>query len=334
MKNRSFNNNFDFVRLVAAFIVLISHQFQVFGFSQSLPFIDEQLGRLGVIIFFSVSGFLIAQSWENDQSCIRFIIKRILRIWPALTFMIFATAFLMGPLLTDYTLKKYFTDIDFLKYFLNLVLNIHNTLPGVFYRNAYPKFINASLWTIPPEFKCYILVAILGVLGILKKRSAIICIFIISLILHIWFPMSLDIFSREQWLFFQFAYGFSLFHTKDIFFSRKFYFLFFMALLLILLYLKFGYIGIMPDLALPLIFILIGNQKTFILSSIGKKIGDLSYGIYIYGFPIQQAMYYIYGHYFPFFWCWLLSSIIIVFVSFLSYRYIEKPILKFKPSKN
>src|SRR6185312_17241222 len=77
-------NNFDFLRLVAAYFVLFGHQFVLTGSAQPGIGNFQSLGGLGVIILFSISGYLIAQSWERDPSNWRFLVKRVLRIWPAL----------------------------------------------------------------------------------------------------------------------------------------------------------------------------------------------------------------------------------------------------------
>src|ERR1700737_633890 len=78
-------NNFDFLRIFAASLVLISHQHALTGHSEPNVYPGISLGGFGVLLFFSISGFLVSQSWRQDPNAWRFLVKRFLRIWPGLT---------------------------------------------------------------------------------------------------------------------------------------------------------------------------------------------------------------------------------------------------------
>ena len=73
-------NNFDSLRLTAALFVLVSHQHALTGLPEPSILNVHSLGGLGVLIFFSISGFLVAQSWQADPNLWRFSAKRLLRI--------------------------------------------------------------------------------------------------------------------------------------------------------------------------------------------------------------------------------------------------------------
>ena len=89
------NNNFDFIRFVAASLVIFSHAYRLAtGRGDIEPlvlFSGSQIwfGHLAVIIFFVISGFLIAQSYERSSNVIVYFWARALRIIPALVASIF-----------------------------------------------------------------------------------------------------------------------------------------------------------------------------------------------------------------------------------------------------
>jgi peptidoglycan/LPS O-acetylase OafA/YrhL len=170
------NNNFDMLRIIAALLVILAHSYPVTK-SVGMPLYDMTKGDLsiatiGVIIFFVISGYLITKSWAGNQSPLRFLWKRFLRIIPGLFVALLFTMLIIGPLVTSMPLIQYLTSIDTWKYLLNTVLYIRiDTLPTVFIDNPYrPISVNGSLWTIPIEFALYIMIMVLGILGILFKK--------------------------------------------------------------------------------------------------------------------------------------------------------------------
>jgi peptidoglycan/LPS O-acetylase OafA/YrhL len=80
------------------------------------------------------------------------------------------SALILGPLLTTVPLGHYFTSHEFGLYMLNVTGHIHYLLPGVFKTNPYNGIVNAQLWTVPYELMSYIALAVLTVVGI-KRRS-------------------------------------------------------------------------------------------------------------------------------------------------------------------
>jgi hypothetical protein len=81
---------------------------------------------------------------------------RVFRIAPALIVEVTLSALVLGPWLTEKSLSEYFSDPLFLNYFLNIVGSVHFYLPGVFVQNPVPGVVNQNLWTLKPEFFCYI----------------------------------------------------------------------------------------------------------------------------------------------------------------------------------
>ncbi len=92
-------NNFDAVRLFAAFLVLGSHHLFLSGMTQPKP-TGNTLGEVAVMIFFVISGYLISQSWYRDPHIVRFIMRRILRLWPALAAATVLIALVCLPITT------------------------------------------------------------------------------------------------------------------------------------------------------------------------------------------------------------------------------------------
>ena len=182
---RDRRNNFDVLRLLAASLVLFSHSYALTASAE--PFADLSgwtLGEVGVVMFFAMSGFLIAKSWSDQPHLIPFAVKRALRLLPALAVAVSVTVFVVGPLFTTLPLSTYFTDPTTWVYWVrsSLLITIRGTLPGVFETNPFPDAVNGSLWTLPVEACCYAMAAAFGMLGLLR-RSRLLAAFGFLLIL-------------------------------------------------------------------------------------------------------------------------------------------------------
>lgn len=177
-------NNFDFIRIVAASMVLISHHFALTAQQEPSFFGIFSLGGLAVAIFFVISGYLVMTSWKRDPNLLRFALRRFLRIWPALICVVVFTAYVLGPIVTELPVKEYLRHGATSDYLRTLYMQIYYVLPGVFEHNPYARGVNGSLWTIPYEVRCYIVLGIAGIIGLLKYRS----IFLATVAIYlIWF---------------------------------------------------------------------------------------------------------------------------------------------------
>lgn len=169
------DNNFNFLRMTAASAVLISHAYPIaLGTGATEPLsstLQISLGTLAVLTFFAISGFFISQSFERRHGLIDFWMARILRIYPALLVVLLLTVFAVGPIFTTLNLSTYSSDNASLMYlFRNLALKwLQYDLPGVFGDNPYPAAINGSLWTLFYEVACYGMVAVIGALGLTAR---------------------------------------------------------------------------------------------------------------------------------------------------------------------
>jgi peptidoglycan/LPS O-acetylase OafA/YrhL len=165
---RRSENNFDLLRLFAALLVLFAHSFDLTDGLE--PLIHASWGDVGVIIFFSISGFLVCRSWDYNPRLGAFAAKRALRLLPGLIVALCVTALILGPLVSTETAGAYFGDPTTKSYILNnALLQTDFGLPGVFAHNVYPGAVNGSLWTLPVEAKAYVIVALFGVIGVLTR---------------------------------------------------------------------------------------------------------------------------------------------------------------------
>ena len=172
--SRERRNNFDVLRLAAAAMVLVSHSFVVVGAHE--PHIGHwPLGTLGVEIFFAISGFLVAKSWFGQPRLRAFAVKRGLRILPALTVTVVACALLLGPAVTEQPIHQYLGNAATYTYAVDNVAatatgggvsDVSHHLPGVFSHHV-DTSVNRSLWTLPIEVQAYMAIALLGFAGLL-----------------------------------------------------------------------------------------------------------------------------------------------------------------------
>lgn len=333
-KTDSYNNNFDFIRFFAAFSVLVWHCFALFG--TKMPVILGTFFIDGVLVFFIISGFLITKSWMGKPDPLDFLKKRILRIFPAFICVILLSVFILGPLLTTLSLSDYFSNHLTWVYLRNiLMVKITYILPGVFASNPYPHAVNGSLWTLPLEFFMYIVILIIGVLMLFKRKFLYPAIFIIGYFLITFYYVG----SHANDAFF-YVSGYHLARLGLAFLiASSFYVyreniplkfpIFLTAMAFYIMGLLSGYTVFMNLLTLPYIIIYIAYAPIPHLSKFGKY-GDFSYGFYIYAFPIQQTITFLFKSYLNFYSYLLITFILTLIAAVISYHLIEKPALKLK----
>lgn len=163
--------SFDLLRLGAAVAVLLSHSYAVVGRAE--PGLGHQsLGNIAVLVFFGISGYLITQSWLAEPRVVLYFVKRALRILPALLAILVLSALVIGPLMTNQSLGEYLSSTATWRYIAdNAVMHTTYGLPGVFTDQPLPGIVNGSLWTLKHEVLCYVLIAGLGVVGLLRRRG-------------------------------------------------------------------------------------------------------------------------------------------------------------------
>jgi peptidoglycan/LPS O-acetylase OafA/YrhL len=328
-------NNFDAVRLVAALAVLFSHAFVIAEDSEAhepLVWLSGNqcgLGLTAVFVFFAVSGFLVTQSYEQTRSPWRYLLKRVLRIFPAYLVCLVLTAFVFGPLVTTLPLSDYLHRPEPYNYvYYNSIFDIRvHELPGVmFVDNPVGLEVNGSLWSLGCEFDMYLMVLLLGVLRLIRWP---VCLALLALgMACIAFPDALGFLGGWGWTLSFFAIGMLLYKLRDRrIFNGKLALLALAGLALsiplrqfILLFPLFGcylalYLALHPKL--PLIR--------------ATRFGDLSYGLYIFGWPSEQIVIWLMRGHAEWWQVFILASLLAGSLAFLSWHLIEKRALRLKP---
>lgn len=336
------NNNFNLIRIAAAYAVLITHSFAiVMGTGDAEPLRDllgVTLGSIAVDIFFITSGFLVTASLLARQSTIEFIWARILRIYPALFVMLFLTVFGMGLFFTTVPWEVYLSSVETYKYFIKclfLFAGIEYWLPGVFEGNPYARAVNGSLWTMPNEVKMYaILVIIWMTLRIVPMyRSAIFKLSIIIgaivsgvilLMAHFKVFSELSQFPR---LFFMFFTGASFFLLKDKIVMSRWYFYALLSMLLLSTFSQQIFLIVYIMTLAYLLFFLAYIPRGFIRRY--NQLGDYSYGVYIYAFPVQQSLVALFPE-ISVMQMVIFSSLITMTLAVMSWHFLEKYFLGLK----
>ena len=283
-------NNFDALRLLAALAVLYSHQYPVTGTTPPEWMNVPMIGGAAVMAFFVISGYLVTLSWWAQPHLLAFTAKRVLRIWPALIVVVLLALLVLGPSFTSLPLTDYLHSSATWDYLRNVFLQIRFNLPGVFADHPIAHTVNGSLWTIPIEVACYVVLAIAGLFGLLKSRKvwAALCAAYL-----VWFlsSMTMDLTGsmHHVWEFpAYFAFGslIAAFHTQ--FLQHRWACTAVATIVAVAAYaLGFKYSALL--LFLPSLLIAIGTLSTPVLSRAGR-FGDVSYGVYLYAFPIQQSV--------------------------------------------
>jgi peptidoglycan/LPS O-acetylase OafA/YrhL len=295
------DNNFNLIRISAAYLVLVTHSFALaIGSGDAEPFrniLGMTIGTIAVDTFFITSGFLVTASIISRQSTIEFLWARFLRIYPGMLIMLILTVFIMGPIFSNLSIIQYLYNTQTYKYFARcalLVFGVSYELPGVFTNNPYKIAVNGSLWTLPVEIRMY---AILAIMWLSLKlfpniRMAIykVLITIIAFSSFIYVVMSqfqLCPKTDNSRLLFMFFCGASFYIYKDKIILSKYIFIPLFSITVISLFSDYFFLAYIVSLAYIIIFI------AYIPAGIIRKynkLGDYSYGMYIYAFPIQQMI--------------------------------------------
>lgn len=348
------DNAFDLLRFVFAVMVIYCHCYATLKGPNREDLLgiwtgsQIDCGSLAVDCFFIISGFLIAQSMLNSKSYKAYLIKRILRVIPAFLVSLFLISFVLGPIVTNMNLSRYFQDDGctgpFSFIFKNVTFNIFGyswTVHDVFSHNPFPSSANGSMWTLKHEFACYLVILLLSCFRCFKHRSLTLFVWACSaalLVLNYKYNFCLTPFTGDKgWIFSGYEYPsfvrlcfFFLAGTNIYIFKDKIRFDYrwiLLAIVIILLSEKLNLLRYSMMICLPYIIIAVGTK--FKLSFL-RKYGDFSYGMYIYAFPVQQFVVYLLKSRLNILTHFLLSSIITLGVSFLSWKFIENPALQLK----
>lgn len=345
-------NNFDFLRFLGAAFVIYGHSYPVSNRGELDHLQLWSLGlfptaHMGVALFFVISGYLIAQSLQNSTSAVNFLWKRALRIFPGLLVAALITIFVLGALATSLPWAEYFQNINTYKYLLIVKLYppYPNTLPGVFDQTP-DTAVNNSLWTLAYEFTCYFALLLASLLFPKNKRTWILTVFVILWAsFFFWFhylhtsSASLPLLNLKIYNLLEFGIYF-LGGSVGYYYKEYIPFRGYLALGALMLWLgsyvlasRFSFVPLsaiiwVRYLAIPYLVLYLSFLKGP-LNGFGRY-GDFSYGLYIYAYPIQRIIVSVVGETAPVSQIIVLSFICILPFAWFSWKFVEKPFLRFK----
>lgn len=330
-------NSFNLLRLAAAAAVIVSHAWTLrVGLGSAelgkgvSPF---TVGDHAVNVFFVLSGFLIAESLARSTSVLRYAMARALRILPALIVASIASALVIGPILTTESLADYFTEPRTWLYPLltSFGLNSNQGLPGFLAATQFPTRVNDPIWTLKYEAAAYVGLVVLAKLGAFSRP--------IQLVLAIIASAATLSFAATQgdgtpWPTISHLARFSLAFLLGVaawrWASRLRLRWDLAACGLLITSLP----GALPAAEPLWIFALgyaalVAGSFRFGRATEWAQRTDISYGLYIYGWPIQQVL-------FTWLPSWpipalaILSVLVTAVFAIASWRWIEEPALRLK----
>lgn len=292
---------FDYLRILLACSVVAFHSLSVsYGFAYSVPFLQMPVIHAACILvlpmFFSLSGFLVSGSLDRTRTLFGFLGLRFIRIYPALTVEVLLSAFILGPIFTVLPLADYFSHHTFYRYLVNVTGHISFDLPGVFETNPFPRTVNGQLWTVPYELYCYFALTALAFVRLARRPGTLltatvalqICIAVRRAISDpdaFWYGRFPNHVAGSE-LVVAFLAGVLVYRFKDrLPFSRA-HMLGSLALAFVLFSLPAGeYLGVFVAAYATVCLGVTNVKKVHLLRG-----ADYSYGVYLYGWPIQQAL--------------------------------------------
>jgi peptidoglycan/LPS O-acetylase OafA/YrhL len=279
-------------------------------------------------MFFGMGGFLVTASLQRN-TIPAFLALRGARIYPALFCDIIIAAFLLGPLLTTLPIGEYFTHREFWTYLLNLSGKIHYQLPGVFHDNPGGSYVNRQLWTIPYEFISYGAIAGLALFGIIRRPKTLFLL-ICAVTLYGTYKDVTDLQlvagPPGRYLVLACLWGTFLYlHRDSVPHSRA---AFGLAVASAIILLSFKNTTCLS--ALPVVYIAVWLGTHNPPRRFPVLGADYSYGIYIYGWPVQQTI----AHLLPGYRVWYVNAglgfLFAWLAAYLSWHFVEGPVLRRK----
>ncbi|ALV46004.1 hypothetical protein MB46_11450 [Arthrobacter alpinus] len=331
------NNSLNFIRLILALMVLFAHSFHIVGAGNGPGFRGENLGGWAVAGFFGISGYLITGSRFNNRLG-TYLIHRVARIIPAFLVCLVVMAAVFAPIayfLQHASLHGFFqtptTPLNSI--FANMFLKINSyDIAGTPAGVPYPGAWNGSLWTLYFEFLCYLLVAVLGTFAFVKKSPwPMLAAFLLSVAvwanidrLNPYMQGNLDfnLLARLAPFFLGGAVVKVLSKRVGLSWQGA------AVALVISAAMVFGFDGFGNQLAAPFLAYTILWVSTWLPSPKIVMNNDVSYGAYIYAFPVQQLLAVFGAYHWGVWWFTLAALVATMPLAIASWLAVEQPVMR------
>lgn len=339
MKNDNRSNNFNFLRLLFATLVILSHSPELIDGNRNRELLTQifhtiSFGELAVDGFFLLSGFLIVKSWHLKPEAAPFLFNRILRIYPGYIVASVICVFVIGMFGAD-NLETYVANIN-LKWFIKGLINL--TPPSandVF--NGWPyKALNGAMWTIRYEFYCYLTVLALGLLGVISNRYywLLFSVLIAALFIYSKTAISVTLFNL------QFSLESPIYRLGAFFSVGGCYYLFFEKLKLTVITISISFVflalALFSNTYSEIVLAVVGGALLFSFANANIKhlnrfqtLPDVSYGLYLYAWPVQKMLIF----YVPSISPWTvfgMATVLCIGLGWFSWTFVEKPFMNLK----
>lgn len=288
------NNTLNAWRLILATGVILQHSWPLTGHKLNTP-IDNVLTQVWVDGFFAISGFLITRSWLQNPKLRNYFAARALRIFPGLWVCLIVVAFIIAPIsvaIQGGDAMRLLFSMAPVKYVLNNgVLNVfHASIDGTPKGVPWPGVWDGTLWTLIFEIFCYIAVATAGVAGLLKYRATIPAAFGLSVALAALVSYPVQAMETIPQIVARFALMFAagaLLHQFKDRIPARWYLVAMAGVVVVVAGLLMSNYRVIA--AIPLAYAIIVSGVLVKSRRLNLR-NDLSYGLYIYAWPVQQLL--------------------------------------------
>jgi peptidoglycan/LPS O-acetylase OafA/YrhL len=333
------DNNFNFLRLLFASLVIVSHGPELADGDRRRELLTRlfgslSFGELAVSCFFLLSGYLIVSSWQRRPELLDYFTKRIRRIYPGYFVAFLLSVLVVGPLSMP-TLSSYTKELNW-HFLLGNLLQIRQPIVANVFPGTHFSLLNGAMWSISYEFRCYVLVILIGLVGAKYQKAIWLTLLLLAIGLlrmtaqlnSIHFPgMNYVIENLSEFVrlltFFSAGSCFYLFR-QQLPLKSTWAALAFGLFLLGLFKPALANIALATVGAYALFWLAFAQVPTL---NWFKRKDDISYGLYLYGWPIQKLLLWFFPTASP--WLLLLPALALAgLAGYLSWNLVEKRFLK------
>lgn len=331
------DNALNMLRLVLASLVVFSHVHILSGTGDGVMWEGQHLGSWAVVGFFTISGFLITGARCRSKAG-TYLINRVVRIFPGYLLVLVLVAFGLAPIaqvVEHGSLDGYFsTPVTPVQYiWVNSLLTMGSYSIGeTLTTSPYGTAWNGSLWSLYYEFMCYIVIGVFMSWRWTRERAwPVIALFVLSVLVHAGIDRvntytggdgSLALFI---FMFPYFMGGAVIYVLKDRVPMRAW-----IALLAAII--SYALIALFPDVgkqaASPFMAYLILWLGAALPSPRVTRVHDISYGVYIFHFPLTQLLLVSVGAHWGFTWLLLVVMACTLVLAALSWVLVERAAMR------